>query len=194
MLKPCTSHLVDRVISTKVGATRRPEKSWVFFNTPENLRALKQKQIQMMHLRLMEYGAVLLEEQLGTMLELQRAGKILHVSLRSLTRAELEVGLKLGAIATVINMCRYAQHTTVELPYGTNPGGEVVRDLCEQHGISLLFFSRWCTACPVRATSYLRWLRSTMLPRRRLMSGCCKTRLGHSQFWAHHRWRTCGRI
>ena len=125
-----------------MGAIRRPDKSWVFFNTPENLRALKQKQIQLVHLRLMKYGAVLLEEQLGTMLELQRAGKILHVSLRSVTRAELEVGLKSGAIATVINMCSYAQHTTVKLPYGTNPGGEVVRDLCEQHGIlPFLFFS-----------------------------------------------------
>ena len=40
------------------------------------------------------------------------------------------------------NRCSYAQRTTVALPYGANPGGEVVRDLCEQHGIPLLpFFS-----------------------------------------------------
>src|SRR6201991_4486106 len=28
----------DLVICTKVGATRRPDKSWIPFNTPENLR------------------------------------------------------------------------------------------------------------------------------------------------------------
>ena len=125
-----------------MGATRRPDKSWVFFNPPENLRALKQKQIQLVHLRLMGYGAVLLEDQLGTMLEMQRADKIPHVILRNVTRVELEAGLKLGAIATMVNMCFYAQRTTVELPSGANPGGEGVRDLCEQHGIPPLpFFS-----------------------------------------------------
>lgn len=90
----------------------------------------------------MGYGAVLLEEQLGTMLEMQRADKIPHVVLRNVTRAELEAGLKLGAIATMENMCSYAQRTTVELPSGANPGGEGVRDLCEQHDIPPLpFFS-----------------------------------------------------
>ena len=60
----------DLVICTKVGATRRPDKSWVPFNTPENLRTsignnlrtLKQEQIQLVHLRLMGHGAVLLAE------------------------------------------------------------------------------------------------------------------------------------
>ena len=118
MLKPCTSHLVDRVISTKVGATRRPDKSWVFFNTPENLRALKQKQIQLVHLRLMEYGAVLLEEQLGSMLKMQRAGKILHVSLRSVTRAEMEAGLKFGG------HCHGDKHVQLRAPHH---GGAAVR-------------------------------------------------------------------
>ena len=140
----------DLIICTKVGATRRPDKSWVPFNTPENLRTsiennlrtLKQEQIQLVHLRLMGHGAVPLAEQLGAMFEMQREGKILHVGLSNVTRAELEAGLKLGAIATVENMYSYAQRTTVELPYGANPGGEEVLDLCEQHGIPLIpFFS-----------------------------------------------------
>ena len=140
----------DLVICTKVGATRRPDKSWVPFNTPENLRTsidnnlrtLKQEQIQLVHLRLMAHGAVPLEEQLRTMFEMQREGKILHVGLSNVTRAELEAGLKLGAIATVENMYSYTQRTTVELPYGANPGGEEVLNLCEQHGIPLIpFFS-----------------------------------------------------
>ncbi|HEX8330336.1 MAG TPA: aldo/keto reductase [Hymenobacter sp.] len=140
----------DLVICTKVGATRRPDKSWVPFNTPENLRAsidnnlrtLKQEQIQLVHLRLMGHGPVPLEEQLGAMFAMQQAGKILHVGLSNVTRAELETGLQLGPIATVENMYSYAQRTTVQLPHGANPGGEEVLDLCEQHGIPLIpFFS-----------------------------------------------------
>jgi pyridoxine 4-dehydrogenase len=140
----------DLVICTKVGATRRPDKSWVPYNTPENLRAsiennlrtLKQEQIQLVHLRLMGHGAVPLAEQLGAMFEMQREGKIQHVGLSNVTRAELEEGLQLGPIATVENMYSYAQRTTVQLPHGANPGGEEVLDLCEQHGIPLIpFFS-----------------------------------------------------
>ncbi|MBD2721166.1 aldo/keto reductase [Hymenobacter armeniacus] len=138
------------VICTKVGATRRPDKSWVPFNTPENLRTsidnnlrtLRQEQIQLVHLRLMGHGPVPLAEQLGAMFEMQREGKILHVGLSNVTREELEAGLQLGPIATVENMYSYAQRTTVQLPHGANPGGEEVLDLCEQHGIPLIpFFS-----------------------------------------------------
>jgi len=140
----------DLVICTKVGATRKPDKSWVPCNTPENLRAsidnnrrtLKQEQIQLVHLRLMGHGAVPLAEQLGAMFEMQREGKILHVGLSNVTRAELEVGLRLGPVATVENMYSYGQRTTMEVPHGANPGGEEVLDLCEQHGIPLIpFFS-----------------------------------------------------
>ena len=140
----------DLVICTKVGATRRPDKSWVPFNTPanlrtaieNNLRTLRREQLQLVHLRLMGHGAVPLEEQLGAMFELQREGKILHVGLSNVTREELKTGLKMGEIATVENMYGYGQRTTVVLPYGTNPGGEEVLDLCEQHGIPLIpFFS-----------------------------------------------------
>ncbi|TGE24512.1 aldo/keto reductase [Hymenobacter aquaticus] len=138
------------VLCTKVGATRRPDKSWVPYNRPENLRAsidhnlrtLRREQIQLVHLRLMGHGPVPLDEQLEAMFELQREGKILHVGLSNVTRAELEAGLRLGPIATVENMYSYAQRTTVQLPHGANPGGEEVLDLCEQHGIPLIpFFS-----------------------------------------------------
>ncbi|UPL50804.1 aldo/keto reductase [Hymenobacter sublimis] len=138
------------VICTKVGATRRQDKSWVPFNTPgnlrtsidNNLRTLGQEQIQLVHLRLMGQGPVPLDEQLGAMFELQHEGKIQHVGLSNVTRPELEAGLGLGSIATVENMYSYAQRTTVQLPHGANPGGEEVLDLCEQHSIPLIpFFS-----------------------------------------------------
>jgi len=140
----------DLVICTKVGATRRPDKSWVPFNTPENLRTsidnnlrtLRREQIQLVHLRLMGHGAVPLAEQLGAMFELQREGKILHVGLSNVNHAELEAGLKMGAIATVENMYGYAQRTSLSAPHGETRGGEEVLPLCEQHGIPLIpFFS-----------------------------------------------------
>ncbi|WP_310392898.1 aldo/keto reductase [Hymenobacter sp.] len=140
----------DLVICTKVGATRRPDKSWVPFNTPanlrtsieNNLRTLKQEQIQLVHLRLMGHGPVPLAEQLGAMFEMQREGKIRHVGLSNVSREELETGLELGPIATVENMYGYAQRNTLSGPYGETRGGEEVLDLCEQHGIPLIpFFS-----------------------------------------------------
>ena len=140
----------DLIICTKVGATRKPDKSWVPFNTPENLRTaidnnlrtLKREQIQLVHLRLMGHGAVPLDEQLGAMFEMQQEGKIQHVGLSNVTRAELEAGLKQGEIATVENMYGYAQRTTLREAHGETQGGEEVLALCEQHGIPLIpFFS-----------------------------------------------------
>ncbi|TGE13891.1 aldo/keto reductase [Hymenobacter elongatus] len=140
----------DLVICTKVGATRRPDKSWVPFNTPANLRAsiennlrtLRQEQIQLVHLRLIGHGGVPFEEQLGAMFDLQREGKILHVGLSNVSRAELEAGLQMGSIATVENMYGHGQRTTLHLPHGANHGGEEVLDLCEQYGIPLIpYFS-----------------------------------------------------
>ncbi|OON70021.1 aldo/keto reductase [Hymenobacter sp. CRA2] len=138
------------VICTKVGATRRPDKSWVPFNRPEelrqsidnNLRTLGQEQVQLVHLRLMGQGPVPLDEQLGAMFDMQQQGKILHVGLSNVTPDDLEAGLRLGPIATVENMFSYAQRTTVQLPHGANPGGEEVLHLCEQHQLPLIpFFS-----------------------------------------------------
>ncbi|MVN77222.1 aldo/keto reductase [Hymenobacter sp. HMF4947] len=140
----------DLVICTKVGATRRPDKSWVPFNTPanlrtsieNNLRTLKQEQVQLVHLRLMGPGPVPLAEQLGAMFELQKEGKIQHVGLSNVSREELETGLAMGEIATVENMYGYAQRTTLRDAHGETRGGEEVLALCEQHGIPLVpFFS-----------------------------------------------------
>lgn len=144
------------VICTKVGATRRPDKSWVPFNTPENLRAsidnnlhtLKQEQIQLVHLRGMGRGSVPFAEQLGAMFDLQREGKILHVGLSNVSRAELETGLATGPIATVENMYGHGQRTTVKLGHGDSQGGAEVLELCEQHGIPLIPYCSLVNSLP----------------------------------------------
>ena len=140
----------DLVICTKVGATRRPDKSWVPYNSPEqlrasidnNLRTLKQEQIQLVHFRVMPHSDVSFAESMGAMFALQQEGKIRHVGLSNVSRAELEEGLKMGTLATVENMYGYGQRTTLHSAHGENRGGEEVLDLCEQQGIPLIpYFS-----------------------------------------------------
>ena len=139
----------DLVICTKVGATRKPDKSWVPFARPENLRTsiennlrtLRQEQVQLVHFRVMPGGEVPFAESMGAMYDLQRAGKILHVGISNVTPEELTAARQLGEVASVENMYGYAQRTTLRDSHGETRGGEVL-PLCEQHGIPLVpFFS-----------------------------------------------------
>ena len=140
----------DLVICTKVGATRRPDKSMVPFNTPENLRTsiernlrtLRQEAVQLVHFRVMPGVGAPFVESMGAMYELQREGKIQHVGVSNVTPEELTAALVMGEVATVENMYGYAQRTTLKGPRGETRGGEEVLPLCEQHGIPLIpFFS-----------------------------------------------------
>ncbi|OKS86800.1 hypothetical protein RG47T_2257 [Mucilaginibacter polytrichastri] len=141
----------DLVICTKVGATRKPDKSWVTYNTPQNLRdsidnnlrTLKLEQISLVHFRVMPHSDVPFDESLSAMFELQKEGKILHVGLSNISREDLQKGMTMGSIATVENMYGHGQRTSMDNPYGglTN-GGEEVLDICEQNHIPLIpYFS-----------------------------------------------------
>ena len=137
----------DLVICTKVGGARKPDKSWIPFNTPANLRTsiennqrtLKQEQIQLVHFRVMPNSEVPFAESMGAMFEMQREGKIQHVGVSNVNPEELEAALRMGEIATVENMYGYAQRTTMHDSHGETRGGEVL-PLCEQHGIPLIPF------------------------------------------------------
>lgn len=138
------------IICTKVGATRKPDASWVPFNRPEqlrisidnNLRTLRQEQIQLVHFRVMPGSKVPIRESLEAMFAMQREGKILHVGLSNVSRAELEEGLRLGPIATVENAYGYGQHLHADDPTAHNRPGSAVLDLCEAHQIPLIpYFS-----------------------------------------------------
>src|ERR1700679_2785110 len=77
----------DLVICTKVGGARKPDKSWVPFNRPENLRSsiennlrtLKLEQVTLVHFKAIAGGAVPFEESMQAMFDMQKEGKILHV-------------------------------------------------------------------------------------------------------------------
>ncbi len=143
-------YLKGLVICTKVGATRKPDKSWVIFNRPENirvsieknLRTLKLDQLSLVHFRIMPESKVPIEDSLGALFSMQKEGKILHVGVSNVSRLELEKALTLGEIATVENMYGHAERMTVKAPYGESRGGQEVLDLCELHGIPLIpYFS-----------------------------------------------------
>jgi len=139
----------DLVICTKVGGARKPDKSWIPYNKPENLRAsiennlrtLKLEQITLVHFRAMG-GHMNFEQGMETMFKMQEEGKILHVGVSNVSAEDLETALKMGNIATVENMYGHAQRTKVTQVYGETHGGGEVLALCEQNEIPLIpFFS-----------------------------------------------------
>lgn len=139
----------DLVICTKVGGARKPDKSWIPFNKPENLRTsidnnlrtLKLEQITLVHFRVMP-GTTPFEESMEAMFNLQKEGKILHVGVSNVNPAELKTAMSMGSIATVENMYGHGQRTTLNSAYGENRGGEEVLDICEKNEIPLIpYFS-----------------------------------------------------
>jgi pyridoxine 4-dehydrogenase len=141
----------DLVICTKVGGARKPDKSWIPFNTPENLRSsidnnlrtLKLEQITLVHFRSIAGHGAPFKESMDAMFEMQKEGKILHVGVSNVTRDELETAMSMGEIATVENMYGHAQRTSITLAHGgVTSGGEEVLDICEKNGIPLVpYFS-----------------------------------------------------
>ena len=144
-------YIEDLVICTKVGGARKPDKSWIPFNTPENLRTsidnnlrtLKIDQVQLVHFRSMgEHSGTPFKESMGAMFEMQKEGKILHVGVSNVSREELETAIQMGEIATVENMFGHAQRTSVSEYGHINYGGGEILDICEQNGIPLVpYFS-----------------------------------------------------
>jgi pyridoxine 4-dehydrogenase len=140
----------DLVICTKVGGIRKPDRSIALFARPEelrtsienNLRTLRQQQIQLVHFRVMPHSEVPFAESMGALYALQREGKIQHVGVSNVSPDELAAARQLGEVASVENMYGYAQRTTLGEGHRETRGGEEVLALCEQHGIPLIpFFS-----------------------------------------------------
>lgn len=141
----------DLVICTKVGGARKPDKSWISFNRPENLRSsidnnlrtLKREQITLVHFRIISGGDVPFKESMQAMFEMQKEGKILHVGVSNVNPDELKVAMAMGNIATVENMYGHAQRISKEFAHGgENRGGEEVLAICEENKIPLIpYFS-----------------------------------------------------
>lgn len=136
------------VICTKVGATRTPDKAWVVFNSPENLRTsvernlktLKLKQLQLVHFRVMPNAEVPFKESLQAMFEMQKEGKILHIGLSNVSPEELEMGLSMGNIVSVENAFGYGQRTSFESHGQQTRGLQEVMPLCIANNIMMVPF------------------------------------------------------
>jgi pyridoxine 4-dehydrogenase len=146
----------DLVICTKVGGARKPDKSWIAYNSPENLRSsidnnlktLRLEQMPLVHFRVIHGSAVPFKESMDAMFGLQKEGKILHVGISNVDRSELETAILMGEIASVENMYGHAQRNTLKMAHGENSGGAEVLDICEQNEIPLIPYFSLLTSIP----------------------------------------------
>ena len=144
-------YTVDLVICTKVGGARKPDKSWIPFNRPENLRSsveqnlhtLKLEQLSLVHFRTISGGDVPFKESMAAMFDMQQEGKILHVGVSNVSPEEVAEAMSMGPIATVENMYGHGQRNSINLMHGGETrGGAEVLEICEQNGIPLVpYFS-----------------------------------------------------
>jgi aryl-alcohol dehydrogenase-like predicted oxidoreductase len=140
----------DLVICTKVGGARKPDKSWIPFVRPEqlrssierNLRTLRLEQIALVHFRVFPGGNVPFKESMDAMFQLQKEGKLLHLGVSNVSTDELETAMSMGSIATVENMYGHGQRTSLNMGHGgDNRGGEVL-PLCEKNSVPFIpYFS-----------------------------------------------------
>lgn len=143
----------DLVICTKVGGARKPDKSWIPFNKPENLRTsiennlrtLKLDQIMLVHFRVM-HGDKGFEASMEAMFKMQEEGKILHVGVSNVNTDELQRAMSMGEVATVENMYGHAQRKDLNGKYGETRGAEDLLHICEQNEIPLIPFFSLMTA------------------------------------------------
>ncbi len=140
----------DLIICSKVGGARKPDKSWVPFNRPENLRSsidnnlrtLKLEQMSLVHFRVMPGTTVPFKESMNAMFDLQKEGKIMHIGVSNVSLDELQTAMEMGTIATVENMYAHGQRTSIKMQYGETRGGGEVLGLCEKNEIPLIpYFS-----------------------------------------------------
>ncbi|EYF07285.1 aldo/keto reductase [Chondromyces apiculatus] len=140
----------DLVIATKLGGKRLPDRSWVPFARPEelregceeDLRTLRLERCDVVHFRYMPGAGVPFRESLDGMIALQKEGKIRHIALSNVGTAELLEALERTPIVAVQNLYNVggglgalaqATHAEVDAP-------DAVLDACEARGIAYLPF------------------------------------------------------
>jgi len=124
----------DLVIATKGGLVRTGPDKWPVDARPERLRScvegslrrLKLDRIDLYQLHRID-PKVPVEESLGALVELQRAGKIRHIGISQTSRTEYEQCKKLATVVSVQNLYNVEDRTADD-----------VIAACEQDGIAFL--------------------------------------------------------
>jgi aryl-alcohol dehydrogenase-like predicted oxidoreductase len=117
----------DLVIATKGGLTRQGPNKWAPVGRPEylqqcvemSLRRLKIERIDLYQLHRID-PKVPVEESLGVLVDLQKAGKIRHIGLSEVTREEIERAGKTARIVSIqnkYNLSDRSQDTEKALEY-----------------------------------------------------------------------------
>jgi aryl-alcohol dehydrogenase-like predicted oxidoreductase len=122
------------VIATKGGLTRSGPEQWAPVGRPEylrqcvelSLRRLRVERIDLYQLHRID-PKVPVEESLGALKELQRAGKIRHIGLSEVSVAEIERAKKTATIVSVQNLYNL----------GDRKHDDVV-DYCEKHQLGFI--------------------------------------------------------
>src|SRR5207248_2182626 len=120
----------ELVIATKGGLERPGPDRWTPNGRPEHLRAacesslrrLKLERIELYQLHRID-AAVSLEDQLGTLRELQHQGKIRHIGLSEVSVADIERARQLVPIVSVQNRYNLVERRTT-------PAAQQVLDHC----------------------------------------------------------------
>ena len=122
------------VIATKGGLTRQGPNKWLPVGRPEyleqqvemSLRFLKTERIDLWQLHRID-AKVPVEESLGKIVELQKAGKIRHVGLSEVKPEEIEQARKIVEIVSVQNQYNLSDRKHDD-----------VVDYCEKNGIAFI--------------------------------------------------------
>lgn len=140
----------DLVIATKIGGTRGDDKSWLPALRPEQLRvaidddlkSLRLEQLPVVHLRWFDQTEVSFATALDVLIAAQGEGKIRHIALSNVTRAQLDEALAKVAVVAVQNLFAAG---------GNDEHAEEVLDACERRGIPFIPFSPPSVAAGVGA-------------------------------------------
>lgn len=124
----------DLVVATKGGVVRTSASAWYVDGRPERLRAaceaslrrLRTDRIGLYQLHRLD-PAVPMADQLGTLDDLRREGRLGHIGLDTITADELEQALSLTGIAAVQNRFNLIDRAS-----------EAVLKVCEAHGLAFL--------------------------------------------------------
>lgn len=122
------------VVATKGGVVRTGPNIWHVDGRPERLRAMCEASLRRLRTETIDLyqlhrldPAVPLADQLGTLAELRREGKIRHIGLDTVTAGELEQALEITEIASVQNRYNVLDRES-----------EPVLRLCEERGLAFL--------------------------------------------------------
>ena len=107
----------DLVLVTKLGGSRREDKSWFAALTAEllrkgcedDLRLLGLESVPVTHLRWMGDDSASFEDALATMLELKAEGKIQRIGLSNVSLEQLDAAMAQTEIVTVSNLYSVGQ-------------------------------------------------------------------------------------